>query len=642
MKNSKNLLAKLLATENITVITKATTTASFDLEKRILYVPIFKKELSDNIEELFIGHEVGHAFWTSAEGWHDSIVKLGIPRSYLNIVEDARIEKKIKQKYPGLRPSFYHGYIELNNMGFFGDLNEARIKTMNFIDRINIHYKLNHIFKVQFDEEESKFIPRLDSMETFEDAYKLAEEIFKFAKSRLEKIASDTDTIMEDVGQEMYAYGSEIGNNSLQSETDWCYRENEETLFDIDASTEFAYTPEYNIENLIIDYTQIVNMINMTKLIPKTNPYDYKKFQKDKKPLINHLVSEFELKKNAQQMRKQKISKIGDLDPKKLFQNNFSDNLFKQLTISDGGKSHGLVVYVDWSASMNSCLDGTIHQLLIITEFCLRERIQFEIYTFTDTVYNTTIRKKVQKQNDNALVCNNLGLSNILSSRMKRNEYITVVNFLLSYTYYTSCRNNRNQSKNIPGPLRLSGTPLNEAILSVIQVSELFKKNNKVDVFNVIFITDGEGVNINFKFNKTIPNRFIANRTFIHYHKNLNIKMELSDQKSNWHGKDYIKFVKEIVGCNIIGFYITNSLKNISTPINAEKAKEFTTNGVMVFDEKDGFDEYYLINVNKFINDVKDFEKSKNSMLIGMYTDGLKKLKSVNVIYDRFINLIKE
>ena len=97
-----NSLAKLLATENITVQVGNYNTAWFDIKSRVLGLPDWK-DMSKDVEDLFIGHEVGHALFTPYEGWHDSPEKLeGCPRSYINVVEDARIEKNIKSKYPGL------------------------------------------------------------------------------------------------------------------------------------------------------------------------------------------------------------------------------------------------------------------------------------------------------------------------------------------------------------------------------------------------------------------------------------------------------------------------------------------------------------------------------------------------------------
>ena len=70
--------------------------------------------MSNNLYDLLVGHEVGHAWETPAEGWHNALSgnKPGF-KSYLNVIEDARIERKIKSRYPGLAPAFYSAYKEI-------------------------------------------------------------------------------------------------------------------------------------------------------------------------------------------------------------------------------------------------------------------------------------------------------------------------------------------------------------------------------------------------------------------------------------------------------------------------------------------------------------------------------------------------
>ena len=63
---------------------------------------------------MLVGHEVGHALFTPNED-----PPKDIPHSFLNVCEDARIEKLMKRKYPGLSKTFFNGYKELNDEDFF-------------------------------------------------------------------------------------------------------------------------------------------------------------------------------------------------------------------------------------------------------------------------------------------------------------------------------------------------------------------------------------------------------------------------------------------------------------------------------------------------------------------------------------------
>ena len=99
-KNSekKSNLAKLLATENLDVQFRRAKTASFNMEDRILTIPIYKKELDKDALDMFIAHECSHAIHTPVSGWEQAS-KTKIPLDIFNIVEDARIDKMIKKKF---------------------------------------------------------------------------------------------------------------------------------------------------------------------------------------------------------------------------------------------------------------------------------------------------------------------------------------------------------------------------------------------------------------------------------------------------------------------------------------------------------------------------------------------------------------
>ena len=59
----KSQLAKLLATEDLVVEHKQVETASFNVETRVLVLPLWEKA-SNSIYDMLVGHEVGHALFT--------------------------------------------------------------------------------------------------------------------------------------------------------------------------------------------------------------------------------------------------------------------------------------------------------------------------------------------------------------------------------------------------------------------------------------------------------------------------------------------------------------------------------------------------------------------------------------------------
>jgi len=183
----KSILAKLLATENVHVEHQKVGTAYFNLETRTVVLPIFK-EMSADLYDLLIGHEVGHALETPAQGWHSSISEKGVGfKSFLNIIEDARIERKMKTRYPGLRRSFYNGYKELFEQNFFG-VEGMDVNKLKFIDRINLNAKVGSFLNIKFSAEEQAIVNRLDTLETWEDVVALASELYERAENSTEEL----------------------------------------------------------------------------------------------------------------------------------------------------------------------------------------------------------------------------------------------------------------------------------------------------------------------------------------------------------------------------------------------------------------------------------------------------------------------
>jgi len=184
-KEAKSNLAKLLATENLTVEHRKVKTAYFDLQKRLLVVPIWK-EMNVDILDLLLAHEIGHALFTPQVEWKEAIDKK-IPHSFLNVVEDARIEKLIKRKYPGLSQSFIKGYRDLIANDFFKTADKD-INEMLLIDRLNMHFKSSHVESiVEFnDDVELEFVDRMAKIETFAEVEVLAKDLAEYCKGESE------------------------------------------------------------------------------------------------------------------------------------------------------------------------------------------------------------------------------------------------------------------------------------------------------------------------------------------------------------------------------------------------------------------------------------------------------------------------
>jgi len=309
--SSKSNLAKLLATENLTVEHGNYQTASFDVKNRILRLPIWK-EMGNDLYDLLVLHEVGHALYTPEEGWHKSVTEKGAGfKSFLNVIEDARIERKVKDKYPGGRRSFSQGYLELVRKDFFG-INGYDVNELPLIDRINLYFKGGSIHDIQFSAEEMVFVDRTANTLTWSDVVKLAEDLYEYSKTEesftdqsehmFDELNGDDGESMEMVeqddenssgsgqssettkqkkmnsgnedesdsedgeseeGSDSPGSGSE-GGEGPSSMTDDNFRSRENELVEDSGETEvfYAYFPEANLDNIIVPHNVLQQRIS--------------------------------------------------------------------------------------------------------------------------------------------------------------------------------------------------------------------------------------------------------------------------------------------------------------------------------------------------------------------------------------------
>ena len=203
--NAKSQLAKLLATENITVQhSPSAKTAMFDVKNRVLILPVWR-EMSNDLYDMLVVHEVGHALDTPADGWMDALSDIATRvtgsasnkavaavKGFLNVIEDARIDKRQKRRFPGARRNYVKGYAELIEKDFFGTKTKD-VNSMSFIDRLNIYFKGGSMSGIKFTSEEKAMVAKVDAAETFDEVMALTEEIFAWSKSKQEQDEPETD-----------------------------------------------------------------------------------------------------------------------------------------------------------------------------------------------------------------------------------------------------------------------------------------------------------------------------------------------------------------------------------------------------------------------------------------------------------------
>jgi hypothetical protein len=439
----KGHLARLLATENLIVENRAVETASFNVETRTLVLPLWEKA-EDIVYDLLVSHEVGHALYTPQEEWKRTYPNL--PQSYVNITEDARVEKLMKRRYAGLTKTFFNGYKSLHKQDFF-ELKEDDLSTYTFIDRINLYFKVGNFVTLPFSKEEKPFVEKVRDAETFDDALKVADEIFQYVKEeneRKQKMLQDLPTPdkgeefeggstptessddqpnsedqpdqleVESKKQDPDAEKSESESKVTKSEksggfygeqevrTDDIFNKNVSELNNVQDTRSPVYMelPKINIDNVVISNEEIYNTINdywteETRRISESNPSlgaklfsdvdeDFAKFKKSAQKEVSYLVKEFECKKSADAYARASTSRTGVLDTALLHTYRFNEDVFKKVTVLPDGKNHGLIFVVDWSGSMASQLLETLKQMYNLLWFCKKCQIPFDVYAFTN------------------------------------------------------------------------------------------------------------------------------------------------------------------------------------------------------------------------------------------------------------------
>ena len=192
-------LARLLATENLRIAHDPNLpSAAFDGKTRTLYLPNWR--VDKQTYDMLVGHEVAHAKYTDFAQWTEAVDRLAktknqkaVVHDFINVVEDARIDRLIKRDYPGLRPDYKHGYGVLKEMDLFKIKGRTITVEDRLIDRINLHYKVGiHCgVSVPFTDEERTILDRInacsDGEKDFAKIVKIAEELYLREKAEMEE-----------------------------------------------------------------------------------------------------------------------------------------------------------------------------------------------------------------------------------------------------------------------------------------------------------------------------------------------------------------------------------------------------------------------------------------------------------------------
>jgi len=561
----KSQLAKLLATEDILVEHKKVETAEFNVQTRVLTLPMWEKA-SNGVIDMLVGHEVGHALYTPNTEWWKEVQ---IPQQFVNVVEDARIEKLIKRRYEGLNKTFYNAYHELSDKDFF-DIENKDMSDFNLADIVNLYFKIGHFVDIDFTTEENFLVSKIELAETFEEVLVLAKELYTLCKQQLEQENKERQEVENDTGIDL---GDETFDGTPKSETeesgeevDLDYQKSEsqpptieeiedmvdelngrsqpenvepevETMDALDEALKdlvnkgtrenhYIELPKVDINKVVISNEKVheafkehwtnlnlriqsqfkknpnyfISLCNPESIPESYDPYeeldkDFYAFKKSAQKEVNYLVKEFECKKSAGAYARATTSRTGVHDTTKLINYKFSEDLFKKVTVLPDGKNHGLVFILDWSGSMNNVMMDTLKQLYNLVWFCRKVQIPYDVYAFSSDYPRPDMhanRETFYEPKDMmAEVGNQFALLNMFSSQTRSKDLDTqMINI-----WRSACSFAWNISTpyiDVPYGYRLSGTPLNEAMVSLHQLLPQFQKKTGAEKVQCVVLTDGE------------------------------------------------------------------------------------------------------------------------------------------------------
>jgi len=570
---SKDILARCMATENIVVEHRADAeTAYFDVKNRVLCLPVWK-DMDSATYDMLVGHEVSHALHTPDEGWQEWIgegTDAPLRKQFLNVVEDARIERLIKAMFPGLRRDFASAYASLHDRDLF-QIDGQDISTYALLDRLNLHFKIGlfGLEAISFSSDEEVFVERMAETETFEEVCALAQDLYErhvdeqedAPEAGTEGIEGESGETQETPGgagesdddssdEESTGSGSgdqesdgdetdgdESGDSgqSMEDDTDDGESADSESSDSSDSAdsgqeqseniapgsdpgkTQRAFDdavnnlrdeegkgnlyfdlPKPNLDNIVVDFPVVDSIWNNYHCDSRFDyGADVKTYLNSTKAIVNHMVQEFQRKQAAESFKRSETAKTGILDTVKMTNYRWSEDIFLRNEVHYDGKNHGVVLILDWSGSMHPILKDTVEQLLVLTEFCRKMNVPFEVYAFSSNRYCPTGDRwgddwhdwcKNNQQwdhvsDDNRCSVSDFSLYNLLSSRMNKAQMTTALARLWRLGL----------NGNSPSCLSLGATPLNEAIIAGAEVVNRFQQANGVDIVNTVFLTDGEG-----------------------------------------------------------------------------------------------------------------------------------------------------
>jgi hypothetical protein len=743
--SARSALARLIAAEDISVQhNPSLDTAAFDVEARVLYMPLWDG-MSKSAYDMLTFHEVAHALHTpaGADALRAAIDEVAggdksmhaVAKDYLNVIEDPRIEKLIKRNYPGVRKDFAEGYGFLHNDKNLFAVKGADLSTYKLIDRINLHFKIGWMLpKLSFTDEEMVFVDRTAKAETFADVVAIAKDLFDHTKSEIEESMSDNPEVGDGTNDSTEDGESENGSPSPSDDSADGDSSNESgsgdeadagdngdgsaadsdsdsdsdgesekpgsngddasaadsddpTVSGSDGSSEakgnkrttnfergegkiatveeamksetaaaaasvlagavnndgsglptYANLPKLDLDKIVRPWRDVLNSHNTFFTSDMTSVYynaskekrianEYNRFHKGASKSVSYLFTQFNKKKAARSFARTRTARSGKIDPTRLAYHKTSEDIFKSFSVTDKGKNHGILMFVDWSSSMSGCIKDTVEQLIQLAMFARKAGIKFDVYSFSDIPGNVdrySAEGVANNDDPDALYVSNFGLHHYLSGDMSTKQFADACFNVWRIAKRLGGRSGWNAA--VPSPDRMTGTPLHEAMLGAMALAPLFRAKHNLQILNVVFLTDGGSSSGLYRNASNDRYTYSGEMVLVDPKTKAQVKKEYND----YGAEALMKMLKEITGANTIRFHLPGSWHGLA--YNTENDKAWANDGFIETKNSGGFDSFFVIRSSKFKEkEIKAKEaatvselmssKMQNKVLLGRIAD---------------------
>ena len=547
--HSTDVFARLLAAENLVVVHDASAeTASFDLDSRVLTLPVWDT-MSGHVYDMLVSHEVSHALNTPLEGWKKELDAAGANASlvqhYINVVEDVRIERMIQAKFPGLRPDYKAGrqWMKDNIMGdVLADVANGKAHS---IDHVNLFAK-GMLDATDLTADEMAMYDRCYACETFDEVVTLAKEFLAELPEQEENGGDASDGEAQGEGQEggegaardeqaegnaqgdddanadgegqdnsenAQANSEAKGDGSMESagdaEDDGSNADSDDQRSEAAKKMDAAMkglinqnASDHEMRNLpvvgkrmndfLITADEIINShVGVTITSSDIATRNYTNLQAEQKAMVNHMVNLFNQKRSATAHKRARRAKTGVLDTVKMTNYKWSEDIFRQIKVVPEGKNHGFFMLVDWSGSMSDKIIETVKQTIMLAEFCRRVNVPFRVAAFSSTAASYLRGGDMPKKIEGLEALYSVSLVEYLSSDLKKADFDKAAAIFFDSAIGSTYDRTSYKCSGYKFD-QLGSTPLDEGIMIASERMMQMRAAGKCEIMNLIILTDGE------------------------------------------------------------------------------------------------------------------------------------------------------